>query len=89
MFLAGIQGNRNELVVCCIHIGQQKNGILYAGVPSNLVKRIWVHKNNLTEGFIKRYGDHHLVWYEIHESMDSEIQREKRIKVWKRSWKLE
>jgi len=66
-----------------------KNGTLYIGVTSNLVKRIWEHKNNLAEGFTKRYGIHHLVWYEVHEAMDSAIQREKRLKGWKRAWKLE
>ena len=70
-------------------LASKKNGTLYVGVTSNLVKRIWEHKNNLTEGFTKRYGVHHLVWYEISESMDSAIQREKRIKGWKRSWKVD
>ncbi len=63
--------------------------MLYVGVMSNLVKRIWEHKNNLAEGFTKRYGVHLLVWYEMHESMVSAIQREKRVKEWKRAWKLE
>ena len=58
-------------------------------MTSNLVKRIWEQKNNLTEGFTKRYKVHHLVWYEMHENMDSAIQREKRVKGWKRAWKFE
>ena len=70
-------------------LASKKNGTLYVGVTSNLVKRIWEHKNNLAEGFTKRYGIHRLVWYEIHESMNSAIQREKRVKRWKRAWKLE
>ena len=70
-------------------LASKRNGTLYVGVTSNIVKRIWEHKNNLAEGFTKRYGVHHLVWYEIHESMDSAIQREKRVKRWKRAWKLE
>jgi len=57
-------------------------------VTSDLVKRIWEHRNNLVEGFTKRYGVHRLVWYELHESMESAIQREKRLKKWKRVWKL-
>ncbi len=61
-------------------LASKKNGTLYVGVTSNLVKRIWEHKNNLTEGFTKRYNVHHLVWYEMHENMDSAIQREKRVK---------
>jgi len=70
-------------------LASKRNGTLYVGVTSNLVKRIWEHKNNLAEGFSKRYRIHDLVWYEMHETMDSAIQREKRIKEWKRAWKLE
>ena len=67
----------------------KRNGTLYVGVTSGLVKRIWEHKNNMVNGFTKRYGLHHLVWYELHESIESAIEREKRIKEWKRVWKLE
>ena len=66
-----------------------RNGTLYIGVTSNLVKRAWEHKNHLAEGFTKRYGIDRLVWYEVHETMESAIQREKRLKEWKRGWKLE
>jgi putative endonuclease len=67
----------------------KKNGALYIGVTSNLVKRIWEHRNNLVEGFTKRYDVHCLVWYELHESMESAIQREKQLKEWKRRWKMQ
>ena len=70
-------------------LASQRNGTLYMGVTSDLVKRIWEHKNNLVEGFTKRYGVHQLVWYEMHENMESAIKREKQIKEWKRKWKLE
>ena len=70
-------------------MASKKNGTLYVGVTSNLVKRIWEHKNNMVEGFTKRYGVHQLVWYELHASMESALAREKRLKDWKRSWKLE
>ena len=70
-------------------MASKRNGTLYIGVTSDLVKRIWEHKNNLVEGFTKRYGVHHLVWYELHERMESAIEREKRLKEWKRIWKLE
>jgi putative endonuclease len=70
-------------------LASKRNGTLYVGVTSNLVKRIWEHKNDLVEGFTKRYGIHNLVWYEVHETMESAIQREKRVKEWKRAWKLE
>ena len=70
-------------------LASKRNGTLYVGVTSDLVKRIWEHENDLVEGFTKRYGIHRLVWYELHESMESAIVREKRLKEWKRAWKLE
>jgi len=70
-------------------LASKRNGTLYVGVTSDLVKRIWEHKNNMVEGFTKRYMVKQLVWYELHESMESAIMREKRIKNWKRAWKLE
>ena len=69
-------------------LASERNGTLYTGVTSDLVKRVWEHRSNMVEGFTKRYGVHHLVWYEVHENMESAILREKRIKDWKRSWKL-
>ncbi len=69
-------------------LASKRNGTLYIGVTSDLVKRIWLHKNNMVEGFTKRYSVHLLVWYELHESMESAITREKRLKNWKRQWKL-
>ena len=66
----------------------KRNGTLYTGVTSDLVKRIYEHKNNFVEGFTKKYNVHRLVWYEIHESAESAITREKQIKKWKRAWKL-
>ena len=73
----------------CVYIlASRKNGTLYTGVTSDLAKRLWEHKNNVVEGFTKRYGVHILVWYELHETMESAIMREKVIKGWKRRWKL-
>ena len=69
-------------------LASKRNGTLYIGVTSNLIKRIWEHRNNLVEGFTERYGVHNLVWYEPHESMESAIQREKQLKEWKRRWKM-
>jgi putative endonuclease len=69
-------------------LASKRNGTLYIGVTSDLVKRVWEHKNNMVAGFTKRYKVHQLVWYEIHENMESAILREKRLKDWKRSWKL-
>ncbi len=70
-------------------LASKRNGTLYIGVTSELVKRIWEHKNDMVEGFTKKYGVHSLVWYEVHESMESAIEREKQLKEWKRKWKLE
>ena len=73
----------------CVYIlVSQRNGTLYAGVTSNLMKWIWQHKNNIVEGFTQEYSVHTLVWYELHETMESVIQREKNIKNWKRAWKI-
>ena len=70
-------------------LASKRNGTLYIGVTSDLVKRIWQHKNNMIEGFTKRYGVHQLFWYELHENMQSAIEQEKRMKEWKRKWKME
>ncbi|NLY16006.1 MAG: GIY-YIG nuclease family protein [Gammaproteobacteria bacterium] len=64
------------------------NGTLYIGVTSNLVQRIWQHREGVVEGFTRRYGLKTLVWYEQHETMQSAISREKALKKWNRSWKL-
>ncbi len=56
-------------------LASKKNGTLYIGVTSTLVKRIWEHKNNLVEGFTKRYNVHLLVWYELHENIESAYER--------------
>jgi putative endonuclease len=70
-------------------LASKRNGTLYAGVTSDLAKRVWEHRNDMADGFSKRYGVHQLVWYEVHENMESAIVREKEIKSWKRAWKLE
>ena len=70
-------------------LASKTNGMLYVGVTSDLVKRVWEHKNDVVEGFTRRYGLHRLVWYEVHETMESAIVREKRLKGWRRIWKLE
>ena len=73
---------------CVYMLASKRNGTLYTGVTSNLLKRVWEHKNNLVEGFTSKYGVHTLVWYELHNTMNLAIQREKAIKNWKRAWKL-
>ena len=69
-------------------LASQRNGTLYIGVTSNLVKHIWEHKNNVVEGFTQRYGVHELVYFEQHSTMETAITREKQLKKWNRAWKL-
>ena len=69
-------------------LASQRNGTLYIGVTSDLVKRIWQHREGLAEGFTKQYGVKTLVWYEQHATMESAISREKAMKKWLRKWKL-
>ena len=65
-----------------------QNGTLYLGVTSDLVQRVLEHKNGVVDGFTKRHGLDRLVWYELHGTMDSAINREKALKRWKRQWKI-
>ena len=69
-------------------LSSKRNGTLYTGVTSYIVKRVYEHKQNVVEGFTKKYNIHMLVWYEIHDSAESAINKEKQIKKWKRTWKL-
>ncbi|MDR3445767.1 MULTISPECIES: GIY-YIG nuclease family protein [unclassified Dyella] len=73
----------------CVYIlASDHNGTLYVGVTSDLIKRIWQHRNEVVDSFTSRHHVHNLVWYEQHETMESAILREKRLKDWKRVWKL-
>jgi putative endonuclease len=73
---------------CVYMLASKPHGTLYIGVTSDLVKRTHEHKSDATDGFSKKYGVHTLVWYEIHDSMESAITREKQMKAWKRPWKI-
>ena len=66
----------------------KRNGTLYIGVISDLVRRIFEHKNDLVDGFTKEYGVHKLVYCEATDSVDSAIAREKQLKKWNRAWKV-
>lgn len=61
---------------------------MYTGVTSDLIQRVWQHKNDLVEGFTRRYGVHRLVWYELYDTMETAIAREKAIKEEKRTRKI-
>ncbi len=74
---------------CVYLVASRRNGTWYVGVTSDLIKRVWQHKNQVVPGFTRRYSVHTLVWYEVHETMESAIRREKAIKGWKRAWKIE
>lgn len=66
-----------------------KNGTLYIGVTSDLQKRVYEHRNNLIEGFTKKYNVHILVYFEQTNDIKEAVLREKQLKKWKRKWKIE
>jgi len=66
----------------------RRNGILYVGVTSDLIRRICEHREGLAEGFTKRYGLKMLVYYEPHDDIRTALQREKAMKHWPRAWKV-
>ncbi|WP_368563611.1 GIY-YIG nuclease family protein [Pseudoxanthomonas sp. UTMC 1351] len=65
-----------------------RNGTLYVGVTSDLICRIWQHRNHVVPGFTRRHGVTQLVWYELHGTMEAAITREKQLKKWNRAWKV-
>ena len=69
-------------------LASKSHGVLYIGVTSNIVKRVWEHKQNTIEGFTKKYNVKQLVYYEVTESIESAIVREKQLKKWNRAWKV-
>jgi len=69
-------------------LASAKNGTLYIGVTSDLIQRVWQHKNNQVKGFTEKYQVHMLVYYEQHETMEAAITREKQLKKWNRDWKI-
>ena len=70
-------------------LASRKNGTLYIGVTSDLIRRVWQHKNDIHEGFTKKYSVHRLVWYEETQDIEAAILREKQMKKWRRQWKIE
>ena len=69
-------------------LSSKRNGTLYIGVTSDLVKRTWEHKQGMVEGFTHKYGVKTLVYYEVHESPEAAITRENQMKKWDRAWKI-
>ena len=70
-------------------LASKKNGTLYIGVTSDLIKRVYEHRNQLVEGFTKKHKVHLLVYFEQFEDIILAIKREKQVKAWRRDWKLE
>jgi len=64
------------------------NGTLYIGVTSDLIKRVYEHKNNIHDGFSKKYNTKNLVYYEVYENIEEAIKKEKQLKKWNRDWKI-
>jgi putative endonuclease len=69
-------------------LASRKNGTLYIGVTNDLVRRVYDHRNNAIEGFTKKYSVHTLVYYEPYKDVRDALTREKRLKKWKRQWKI-
>ena len=74
-----------EKAFCVYILASARNGTLYIGVTSDLVRRVWQHREGLADGFTKKYRTSILVWY---DTADSAITREKQIKKWNRGWKI-
>jgi putative endonuclease len=69
-------------------MASKRNGTIYIGVTSNLPSRTYIHREGLIEGFTRRYGVHRLVWYELLETAEPALRREKQLKKWNRAWKI-
>jgi putative endonuclease len=79
---------QREFAPCAYLMANRKQGALYVGATSNLIQRVWQHREGVVPGFTDRYGLHRLVWFELHGTMREAIIREKRIKKWNRDWKI-
>ncbi|MEC3950035.1 GIY-YIG nuclease family protein [Sphingobium sp. HWE2-09] len=69
-------------------MASQRNGTLYIGVTSDLVQRVYQHRNGLIDGFTKKYGCKYLVWFQAFDDLDEARRRELQMKEWRRAWKL-
>lgn len=70
-------------------LASRRNGTLYTGMTNDLMRRVGQHREHVAAGFTSKYDVTRLVWYEVHESVEAAITREKQIKAWKRAWKIE
>ena len=78
----------SEGAIAVYIMASARNGTLYVGVTSDLVRRAWEHREGVVPGFTRKYGCKLLVWYGVHESMVAAAQRERTIKGYRRAWKL-
>ena len=84
----GFWGAGMERRPCVYLLASGRHGTLYIGVTSDLMKRVYQHRSGEMPGFTGRYGVDRLVWFEMHEDMANAIVREKRLKAWRREWKI-
>lgn len=77
-----------DFAPCVYMLASRRNGTIYIGVTSQLVQRLWQHREGVLPGFTERYAVHRLVWYEMHATMAAAIAREKQLKKWNRAWKI-
>lgn len=70
-------------------MASKKNGTLYIGITNDLIRRVYEHRNDLIDGFTRRYGIHKLIYFEQTDDVLSAIQREKQLKKWHRKWKVD
>ncbi len=85
----GVWGNSVEQTYFVYLLASRRNGTLYVGVTNDLIQRVAQHKAHLVPGFTADYDITRLMWFETHTSIESAITREKRIKAWKRAWKID
>ncbi len=89
-FVPAKAGTQGPCVSFFVYIlGSRRNGTLYVGMTDDLIRRTWEHRNGAIPGFTKRYGIKMLYWYEVHETREAALVRERQIKKWNRTWKLE
>jgi putative endonuclease len=69
-------------------MASRRNGTIYIGSTTDLVRRTWEHRNDIVPGFTRTYRCHSLVWYEVHDGLEQARLRERRMKQWQRAWKL-
>ena len=70
-------------------VASRRNGTIYIGMTDDIGHRVWQHKTKEFKGFTAKYGCDKLVWYEVHVTRDAAYRRERRMKEWRRSWKLQ